>query len=336
MTRPVFIVSLPRSGSTLLQKMLSVSTEVASSAEPWIMLPFWGMRHADAGRSIYFHHSAAHAINDFIGKIPEGEAVFERAVGRFAQEIYAAAARGKAVFLDKTPHYHLMLPLLRRALPEARFVVLLRNPLAVLASICETFNRGRFLWFEYWVDWLEGHRNLADAVRGGFANQIVVRYEDLVAHPDEVLPQVCACIGIEYSEAMIAEYRSAALPGRMGDPTGVHRYASVSTESVDKWRSFLATRYRRQVARDMVRRLDPDDLSALGYPLERLEAELDMLPVDSKLDWESRLHSLAGSVAQLIDFRYLQARWRARRGGRPYAYGYYRLPKDRLRRSDPR
>lgn len=320
----VFIASLPRSGSTLLQKMLSASPQVASSAEPWIMLPFWGMRQPAAGRSVYFHHTAANAINDFIAAMPQGEAVYAEAVGAFARTVYGSAAQGRPVFLDKTPRYYLMLPLLRRALPEARTVVLLRNPLAVLASICETFNRGRFIWFEYWLDWIEGHRCLARTVREGGSHQVVVHYENLVAEPEASLRGLCTDIGLAYSDDMVSNYKSAALPGRMGDPTGVHRYASVSNASIDKWQGFYDTAYRRRVAEQMLRRLDPRDLDTLGYPLPRLLEQLHAKPPRAGADWRSRIDLATGSLARMLDFRYLQARWRARRQGAPHAYGYYR------------
>lgn len=323
-TRIVFVASLPRSGSTLLQKMLSVSPDVASSAEPWIMLPFWGMRQAGAGRSVYFHHTAANAINDFVGNIPDGEAAWARAVGDFARPLYQAAAAGKPIFLDKTPRYYLMLPLLRRALPEAPVVVLLRNPLAVLASLCETFNRGRFIWFEYWLDWVEGHRCLARALREGGPEQTVVRYENLVSAPAEVLPALCERIGIRYSEDMVSGYRSAQLKGRMGDPTGVHRYASVSSASVDKWQEFFDSAYRRRVAAKMLSLIDPADLATLGYPLESLLQALHATPPKRGFDLRSRIDHLTGTLARAFDFRYLQARWRAHKNGEPHAYGYYR------------
>jgi hypothetical protein len=323
-TRIVFVASLPRSGSTLLQKMLSVSPDVASSAEPWAMLPFWGMRQIGAGRSVYFHHTAANAINDFVSHIPEGENVWARAVGDFARPLYAAAAAGKPVFIDKTPRYYLMLPLLKSALPQAQIVVLLRNPLAVLASICETFNRGRFIWFEYWLDWVEGHRCLARALREGGPEQTVVHYEDLVSAPASVLPSLCECIGISYSEDMVSGYRSAQLKGRMGDPTGVHRYESVSLASVDKWREFFDSAYRRSVAEKMLSLIDSEDLSILGYPLESLLTALHAVPPKRGFDLHSRLEHLTGTLARAFDFRYLQARWRAHKNGEPHAYGYYR------------
>lgn len=323
-TRIVFVVSLPRSGSTLLQKMLSASPDVASTAEPWIMLPFWGMRKVSAGRAVYFHHTAANAINDFIGNIKEGEAAYARAVGDFSRPLYEAAAAGKPVFIDKTPRYYLMLPLLRRALPEAQIVVLVRNPLAVLASICETFNRGRFIWFEYWLDWLEGHRCLAQGLREAGPNQHFVRYEDLVTSPDEVLPPICESLGIQYTENMLSGYQSAQLRGRMGDPAGIHRYQSVSDASVDKWRGFFDTAYRRKVAADMLAMLDPKDLDTLGYPLATLLEALHASAPRKGFDLRSRIDFAMGSLAQAADFKYLQARWRARQNGDAHAYGYFR------------
>ncbi|MEW6676741.1 MAG: sulfotransferase [Pseudomonadota bacterium] len=323
-TQIIFIASLPRSGSTLLQKMLSASPDVASSAEPWIMLPFWGMRLPASGRSVYFHYIAAMAINDFLDNIPNGERVYAESVGHFARHMYTAAAREKPVFLDKTPRYYLMLPLLHQALPEAKTILLLRNPLAVLASICETFNRGRFLWFEYWIDWIDGHRCLAQAIRENHNNQVVLRYEELVAAPDTTLKALCPQIGLEYTDAMITGYKSSALAGRMGDPVGVHRYAAVSSASINKWQTFYNTAYRRSVAEKMLRQLDPQDLETLGYPLPKLLEMLHATPPAPGMDFRSRAHQAIDAFARAVDFRYLQARWRAKRQGEPHAYGYYR------------
>ena len=50
----------------------------------------------------------------------------------------------RAYFLDKTPPYAHFLPELLRIFPEAKFVALWRNPLAVVASIVETFCGGRW------------------------------------------------------------------------------------------------------------------------------------------------------------------------------------------------
>ena len=59
--------------------------------------------------------------------------------------LYSQAAEdGASYFLDKTPPYAHFLPELARTFPEAKFIALWRNPLAVVASIVETFCGGRW------------------------------------------------------------------------------------------------------------------------------------------------------------------------------------------------
>jgi len=238
--------------------------------------------------------------------------------------MYAAAAGGRRVFLDKTPRYFLMLPLLRAAFPDARFVLLLRHPLAVLASIGQTFYRGRFMWSDYRLDWLDGHRLLAAALRDPWPGLHVVRYEELVQAPERVLPGVCAHIGVDYREAMVTGYRAVNLRGRMGDPVGVHRYGQVTAQSVDKWQESFDTPFRRRQGLRMISLLDENDLQTLGYPAAEIRASLEQQPLRPGLDWPARRDRWVDEWAHRLDYRYLQARWRAYRQGDDYAYGYRR------------
>jgi hypothetical protein len=290
------------------------------------MLPFWGARDPSAGRSVYYHHTAANAINDFISHIPDGEGRYAEAVRLFATTLYEAAAQGKPFFLDKTPRYHLMLPLLRAVFPDAKFILLTRNPLAVLASIGDTFYHGRFLWTDYWIDWLRGHQALAKMMGEAGANIRVLRYETLVADPAGELQSVCAWLGLPYLETMVSEYRAVPAQGRMGDPKGIKQYIGVSTSSLNKWQVFFSSNYRRRVARGMLCRLGGETLDRLGYPLAQLEAALDNIPPTRGFDFPGRYDFLVNLLAQAGDYRYLQARFRAWRHGDDYAYGYYRHP----------
>lgn len=288
------------------------------------MLPFWGIRDARAGRSIYFHHTCANAINDFVSRIPDGEDAYAQAVGAYGRSLYSAAASGRPIFLDKTPRYYLLYDLLMQAFPEAKVVILVRNPLAVLASICETFNRGRFRWFDFSVDWHLGHKCLADAIRRPHPNSRVVDYESLVSTPSTVVPDLCRWIGIDFEESMISRYKGAMVEGRMGDPTGIKKYGNVSRDSIKKWQTFFGSKYRRDVAENMLRALDGHDLETLGYPVDNLINALHDAPLESGLDIRSRLDRIIGEAARLVDYRYIQARYRAWRSGDDYAYGYYR------------
>lgn len=304
--------------------MLATNENVATTAEPWILLPFWGMRDPMQGRAVYAHHTAANAINDFISSMPQGEEVFNRAVSTYARHMYEGASNGKRYFLDKTPRYYLMLPILERLFPEAKMILLIRNPLAVLGSICETFNKGRFMWPDYRIDWNDGHGCMADAAQTPAANKIIVRYEKLVSHPAEVIGYLCDWLEIPYSDRMINEYRSNALSGRMGDPTGVHQYRGINTSSLDKWQRYFKTAFRLKVAHKMLDRIGDERLAQLDYPRAQLDAMLENINIDRILDMRGRIEYLIGMIAGMIDYRYWQARFRGARAHSKYINGYFR------------
>jgi len=44
---PIFIFSLPRSGSTLMERILATHPAVGTASEPWILLPFLYTRIRD-------------------------------------------------------------------------------------------------------------------------------------------------------------------------------------------------------------------------------------------------------------------------------------------------
>ena len=52
---PIFIFSLPRSGSTLLQRLIGADTNVSYASEPWILLPFF-YALKDTGASAEYNH----------------------------------------------------------------------------------------------------------------------------------------------------------------------------------------------------------------------------------------------------------------------------------------
>jgi len=75
---------------------------------------------------------------------PEGEDAYFQAVRQMTLNLYGGVLQnsGKRYFLDKTPRYYYILPELYRTFPEAKYILLLRNPLAILCSIFNTFVQG--------------------------------------------------------------------------------------------------------------------------------------------------------------------------------------------------
>lgn len=305
---PIFLISLPRSGSTLLQRMLTTGEAVAGANEPWFMLPLWSMRQRSAARAGYSHQTAVDAFNDLLDNLPDGDASYRMAVRDFALRIYEELANGRPYFLDKTPRYYLMVDFLRQVFPEARFIFLVRNPLSVLASIIQTWYKGHFMWFDHWIDWKQGHACMAAAIESRREGDLVVHYEDLVRTPQATLETLCAGLGIDFNPEMITDYKSKDWKGKLGDPTGIHRYAGVSDASLDKWTELFGSPYRRRVAARMLDALDRDDLRILGYETETLLDTLNRTPAKPGLDCRGRCDGMLNWLLHRLDYRYLKDR----------------------------
>ncbi|HXG49048.1 MAG TPA: sulfotransferase, partial [Methylomirabilota bacterium] len=273
----IFLISQPRAGSTLLQRVLAGHPEIFATAEPWLMLhPLYALR-TEGLTAEYDAGQARAALKDFCENLPRGEESYVEAVRAFGVALYnqALAPSGRSRFLDKTPRYYLVCDELRRAFPRAKFVLLLRNPLAVLASILTT-----------WVkqDWPRLDRHRLDLVRAPgllaeamtrFGDQAhVVRYEDLVDAPEATVRRLCDHLGLEFQARMI-DYGANPRPrGRMGDAVGIHRHQRPVTESRDRWIEVLRGPRERLLAEHYLDALDDAVLAKLGYPKEELRARL--------------------------------------------------------------
>lgn len=305
---PIFLISLPRSGSTLLQRMLATGEMVAGANEPWFLLPLWAMRQRPAARADYSHQTAVDAFNDLLDNLPDGDASYRLAVRDFALRFYTELAHGRPYFLDKTPRYYLIVDFLRQVFPEARFIYLVRNPLSVLASIIQTWYKGHFMWFDHWIDWKQGHACMAEAIQSRREGDLVVHYEDLVRTPQATLETICSGLGIAFDPGMLTDYKAKDWKGKLGDPTGIHRYAGVSGASLDKWTEFFSSRYRRRAAARMLAGLDREDLRILGYETGTLLATLNRAPAKPGLDCRSRCDGMLNWLLHCLDYRYLKDR----------------------------
>lgn len=126
----VFLLGLPRSGTTLLASMLGRHRDIASPPEPWVMLALEAL-----GRVSVRHPANSQvlgkAIRDFAP--PDRLRAAQAAAARCLYDAHLAET-GKRLFLDKTPRYWLIVDHLAVVFPAARFLWLVRDPLDVAAS----------------------------------------------------------------------------------------------------------------------------------------------------------------------------------------------------------
>lgn len=274
--QPIFVFSLPRAGSTLVQRVIGTHPDVHTVSEPWLLLPLVYSLRTRGARAEYWHESSAEAIADFCKQLPRGQDDYDDALRDFALRLYGEAAGDARYFLDKTPHYHLIAEEVMRLFPGGRFVFLWRNPLAVIASLVDTFRAGRWQPDYFRLDLERGVAGLVDAWNASDGRACQVQYERLVgASGEDEWRRLFAYLDLDFDPAVLTDFGDVRLTGRYGDPTGVHRYAGLSSEPLEKWRSTVSGPVRAGWCRAYLRRVGPERLEAMGYDAARLEEGLD-------------------------------------------------------------
>src|SRR5689334_2436132 len=196
--QPVFLLSAPRSGSTVVQRVLAAHSGVATVSEPWVLLPMLRPLRDGLPAAGPLDPAIHEAVSDLLLELPNGRADYLAAVREAAMHVYrAVAGPGCAWFVDKSPVYHLVVDEIAEAFPEAPLVFLWRNPLAVVASAVELFDDGHFEAPRYTMALFQSFHDLVAARRRYADRSHSVRFEDLVSG-DAAWHRLLSSIGITF------------------------------------------------------------------------------------------------------------------------------------------
>jgi hypothetical protein len=276
---PVFVCSLPRTGSTLLQRILAAHPQVATTSEPWLLLhQLYALR--DTGvYAEYDHDLLRQGVQDFAATLPNGLADYRDAIRTFALGLYAkSAGAGARYFVDKTPRYSLVVDEVMEVFPDAKFVFLWRNPIAVVASIMQTWAGGRWNLYRFEHELHEGLANIVAAAQREAPAVHCLRYEDLVTRPAEEASRLFAFLDLPDDGSAVERFSEVQLSGRHGDHAGTGRYAAISGDSLDGWADVMSGRMRKRWCSRYLDWIGDDRLAFMGYDPEQLRASLDAVP----------------------------------------------------------
>ena len=270
----IFLISQPRTGSTLVQNILGGHPAIFTLQEPWLMLhPLYDLWHS--GKAKYEWDKANNAVQKLLESLPNGTADYFEAVRRMYGYLYkrALAASGKQVFLDKTPRYYFIIPELKLAFPKARFIILFRNPLAVLISIIKSWDL--LFLFQYKEDLLRAPLLLLNGSDHLMDGRVVVQYEKFIAAPEYELRRICESINLEFKPEIL-EYKNRELDHWVfGDRHGIlqNNNRPVPQHS-EKWIQSLDNPQVWRLAREYLQALGPEVISRMGYAYEELSSLL--------------------------------------------------------------
>jgi hypothetical protein len=264
--KPIFIFSLPRSGSTLLQRILATSSQISTVSEPWILLPYAYTIKANGVLSEYGHTLAFKAISDFYKRFPRGRKDYLDELSLFIMKLYEINSEPKSkYFLDKTPRYHLIFNEIAELFPDGKFIFLWRNPLGVVSSIINTWCKGKWKLSPWDIDLYAGISNLVNAFRENQFQVHALQYEKLITAPVIEVKKLCAYLEIEYDDRMLNLFTDIHFEGQMGDKIGIKKYDSLSDKSLSAWEKTFNNPFRRYWARRYLAWIGNEYLQIMGY-----------------------------------------------------------------------
>jgi tetratricopeptide (TPR) repeat protein len=217
---PILIVGMPRSGTTLVEQILSSHPQVVAGGE----LRFWGDKAA-AGVTVF----GASAVPETVRRLA-GE--YLAVLRRFSAE----AAR----VTDKMPFNFESLGLIRQVVPRATIVHCRRHPIDTCLSIFTTDfdwnlefagDRSSLVFYYRQYERLMAHwREVLPRDRF-----IELDYEALVAEPEPWTRQLIAACGLEWDDACLAPHRN---PGRISTVSLWQARQPIYRTSVARWRRY--------------------------------------------------------------------------------------------------
>ena len=279
----IFLISQPRSGSSLLQQLLMGSEKIHSVPEPWLMLPLVALFTdlGDVGR----HHADYARINikrslAFIG---EDDSFLKRKIQRFALDFYSVAmGQNKGLFLDKTPRYYHIIEELVDLFPASRYLFLTRNPLSVFSSILAyNFNGDLGLMLsqpDRLFDLFLGPVKMLEAKKFQGPSRVYVRYEDLVKEPEKTMSAVVSGLSLSGFSGSMTEYKVSELfrGSESVDRKSLATHSSVVEDYVTSWVLALDTGEKRRAAGDYLELMGEDLVEGLGYSYQTLREQLEL------------------------------------------------------------
>jgi tetratricopeptide (TPR) repeat protein len=227
---PVFIVGLPRSGSTLLEQILSSHSMVEGTRELTVL-------NAIAQRIADFERTRTDRYPEMLRELDAGEL---RAIG----EEYIARTRpnrrtARPYFIDKTPGNFHHIGLIRLILPNARIVDARRHPLGCgFAVFRQYFPQRHGFAFDlgeigrYYRDYVEMMAHF-DAVAPGSVHRVL--YEDMVERPEAEIRRLLEYLELPFEEACLNFHQTRRA---VMTPSAEQVRQPIFTDALGQWRNY--------------------------------------------------------------------------------------------------
>jgi Flp pilus assembly protein TadD len=228
---PIFIVGLPRAGSTLIEQILASHSRVEGTME---LHDITAMVRRLSGRRkrgdvSAYPESAAALTHEELGELG----------AEYLERTRVQRKTGRPLFIDKLPNNFAHLGLIRLILPRATVIDARRHPMACGFSLFKQhFARGQSFAYDltdigrYYRDYV-GLMAHFDAVAPGWIHRVI--HEQLVADPEGQVRALLAHCGLEFEDACL-RFHETERAVRTASSEQVRR--PITAEGLEQWRNY--------------------------------------------------------------------------------------------------
>ena len=225
---PIFIVGLPRTGTTLTERILSSHSQVESVGETQFL------------QMVLRRESGIESVEKMTTDIIE--AVAEKDISLISEGYLSAVnyrLGDEPMFIDKLPFNHLYLGFIAKAYPNARIIHLKRNPM----DACFAMYKQVFTWayrFSYTLKGLGRYYVAYDRLCKHWRDvlkdrQIEVEYESVVADQEGQTRKLLEKLGLDFEETCLNFHRNVSASTTA---SSVQVREKIHTRSVNRWKNF--------------------------------------------------------------------------------------------------
>lgn len=243
--KPVFLLGTQRSGTTLLTRMLNANNHLFIQNEMAI-------------GSIFDENNNSDVMTNIVNALKEKHHVCVKSL-----------ERENKMWGWKDPMLTAHLSSLETHFSESKYILLVRDPRAVISSYIDNgwgLATNVYTGALRWSEEVRKQLDFADRVKN---NCIMVKFEELILEPENVLRRVCSHLAIPYQEEMLRYHHNPL--EFFENKSNRNTQQPPDIKNIGHWRDKFS---KRQVA--MINKLCEPLMNELGY---RDETDLKILPM---------------------------------------------------------
>jgi hypothetical protein len=269
---PVFIVGMPRSGTTLMRALLNQHPRISLALTESHFIPYFMHIFGDPppfhtrGQVELFikrlHQTVFYQTLSQQGYTFQAEALYQQARLDSWASIFEVilkhfspkAKRAEAIWGDKTPGYLNHMPLLKQLYPQAKFLHLIRDPRDYCLSARRSWGKSIYRAAHRWQATLSKARLVGQTLEDAY---LEITYEALLSRTEDVMERIAEFLECDYQPAMS---QIGLSPEDTGSTTG--QYGIVKTN---------INKYSQHFSRQEIKRIE----EIVYHPMVELSYQLE-------------------------------------------------------------